>query len=298
VWAKPGTFGLARCGRCSLAFLSPRPGRADIGFYYTDLYSAEDGLDAEEKLQRSGFARGLNRTRARALCRRRRPGRDERHLDVGCGVGGFLELVARETGATAVGVDFDPAAVESSRKHGAASGLRFELHAGTLADQPFTDGEFATASMIHFLEHSYDPRAELAATHRLLADGGAIVVEVPSDSALGRRVFGEYWFPYLAPQHIALFSRATLTRALREAGFRDVEVRDVYAPFVWAASFLLWYQHLCGKRSRLAGTVWAKIIGLVAALTILPIIVLCDVLLAPLLPRLGRGDHILATALK
>ena len=45
VWGKPGDFGLARCPRCGHAYLSPRPPRAAIGFYYSDLYSAGEGVD-------------------------------------------------------------------------------------------------------------------------------------------------------------------------------------------------------------------------------------------------------------
>ncbi|HVO30651.1 MAG TPA: methyltransferase domain-containing protein, partial [bacterium] len=113
VWAKPGEFGLARCAKCSAAFLSPRPPRESIRFYYEGLYDA-DGLKTEEALQHSGVARFLNGLRLGALFRRRRPATGERHLDVGCGVGALLLRVARDTGATAVGVDLDKNAIDSA----------------------------------------------------------------------------------------------------------------------------------------------------------------------------------------
>lgn len=299
VWAKPGEFALVRCEKCGHGFLSPRPPRESIGFYYKDLYSSEEGIKTEENLQHSWIARRLNGRRLADLLTRRKPGVGDRHLDVGCGVGAFLLRVSRDTGATAVGVDFDPAAVASAERHGKEAGLPVEVHRGTLAEQAFAPGEFATASMIHFLEHSFDPRAELAATFRALCSGGAIVVEVPSFTALGRHVFGPFWLPYLAPQHVSLFSRETLRRALEEAGFTEVRLFDSWAPLVWTISFVLWYHRVLGGRSRFANNPLVKVLSIFLAFTWLPFLAICDVFVFSFpLAVLGRGDHIRATALK
>ncbi len=297
VWAKPGQFGLVRCTACSLAFLSPRPPRESIGFYYKDLYDGE-GLVMEEKLQHSAIARALNRFRLRDLVSRRRPSVGDRHLDVGCGVGAFLLRVSRDTGATGVGVDFDPAAIESTLRHGRDAGLPIEAHRGTLDEQTFAPGEFATVSMIHFLEHSYDPRAELVLARDLLAPGGAIVVEVPSFRSVARRVFGAFWLPYLAPQHVTLFDRVSLKHALEESGFRDVRVGDSWAPFIWTTSFILWYHATLGGRSRFAENKAVKMLSLFLAFTLLPTLAVVDVLGSVVAARVGRGEHIRATAVK
>lgn len=292
VWDRPGVFTLSRCDACTLVYLSARPPRAEIGFYYKDLYRG-DGLAFEEKLQHSAIARFLNSRRLAALARRRAPKPGESHLDVGCGVGAFLVHVAKATGARAVGVDFDAHAVESARRHGV------EAHAGTLADQTaFAPASFATCSMIHFLEHSFDPLQELRRARTLLEAHGAIVVEVPSDDSLARRVFGRWWFPHLAPQHLTLFSRRTLTQALEQAGFREVRVHDAFAPLVWTSSFVLFWHHTLGGRSRWARNFFLRLFTLLFAIVFLLPILATDLLLATLLPFLGRGDHIRATAVR
>lgn len=290
VWDRPGVFTLSRCEGCSLVYLSSRPPRAEIGFYYKDLYRG-DGLHFEEKLQHSAVARFLNARRFAALASRRAPKADESHLDVGCGVGAFLVFLKRRTGARAVGVDVDPNAVESAKRHGV------EAHAGTLADQSGL-GTFATCSMIHFLEHSYDPVDELRRAHALLVPGGAIVVEVPSDDSLARRLFGRYWFPHLAPQHLTLLSRRTLTRALDAAGFRDIRIHDAFAPLVWTSSFVLFWHHTLGGRSRWAKSFAMRLFTLLFALAFVLPILLLDLVLSALLPLFHRGDHIRATAVK
>ena len=295
VWNRPGEFGLVRCASCAGAFLSPRPPRESIGFYYRDLYRGE-GLELEEKLQHSAIARFLNSRRFADLASRHPLASGERHLDVGCGVGAFLLHVSRVTGATGVGVDFDTHAVASATSR--AAGHPVEVHAGTLAEQSFEPASFATVSMIHFLEHSYDPLGELRRAHALLAPGGAIVVEVPSDDSLARRVYGRYWFPHLAPQHLTLFSRRTLAKALADAGFTDVRVKDAFAPLVWTSSFVLAWHHNLGGRSRWAKNFFARLFTLLFAIAFFVPIVIADVVLAALLPFLGRGDHIRATAVR
>lgn len=297
VWGKPGNFGLVRCDGCRLAFLSPRPPREHIGFYYAELYEG-DALKFEEALQHGRIAGFLNRRRMAALFARRRPGPGEQHLDVGCGVGGFLLRIVRATGCTGVGVDFDHKAVDAANRRAQEAGLPVQVRRGTLSIQDFAPASFATVSMIHFLEHSYVPAAELAHAFEVLEPGGAIVVEVPGDDSLARRVYGPFWFPHLAPQHVALFSRATLARALSDAGFEDVRVRDVFAPLVWLSSFVLWYHATLGGRSRFAKNIAVRAFTLLFAIVAFVPMLLADLLLAATLPWLGRGDHIRATGAK
>lgn len=296
VWRKPGSFGLRRCNGCGLCYLSPRPRQADIGFYYDELYEGE-GLEFEEALQHGRIAGWINGARMTALRKRLVQVPSPRHLDVGCGVGGLcLQIVAKGVAAHATGVDFDPSAIESARARGADEPVEF--HAGTLSEQHFDDGAFTSASMIHFLEHSYEPTTELREVHRVLEPGGSLVVEVPSATALGRKVYGNYWFPHLAPQHIVLFSRDTLRRALEEAGFENVEVKDCYAPLVWFSSFVLFYHHTLGGASKLAKSIPVRLFTVLFTLVAIIPMLLTDIALAILLPRIGKGDHIRATAAK
>lgn len=296
VWHKPGTFAMSRCEACGLYYLSPRPRQEDIGFYYQNLYDNE-GLQFEESLQHGRIAGRINASRMRALNKRLACRPSARHLDVGCGVGGLAkQIVLKGIATTAVGVDFEEGAIESAKEH--AGDMPLEFFAGTLESQQFDADSFSSVSMIHFLEHSYDPRTELREAFRVLEPGGAIVIEVPSATALGRTFYGNYWFPHLTPQHIVMFSRDTLRRAMEDAGFVDVEVRDCFAPLVWFSSFVLWYHHTLGGSSR-----WKKNIGvrlftvLFTIVAIIPLL-LADLFLAVFLPLIGRGDHQRATGLK
>jgi SAM-dependent methyltransferase len=297
VWSRPGSFALRRCRACGFAFLSPRPVPGSISFYYEDFYGGGE-LAREVSIQHGWVLAIVNRGRVRELVARRalRPG--ERHLDVGCGLGAFLLRLVRATGATGVGVDFDPKAIAWVGARAAEEKLPVELHAGTLAEQKLPPSSFATASMNHFLEHVYDPLDELRRVAALVAPGGAILVEVPSFHALGRRLFGTKWLSHCAPQHLSLFSRESLRAALEKAGFREVRIHDNIAPLMLTLSLIVWWRWNLGTKSRHRRNPLVWLLTIVFAITVFPICLALDLALSPLIPLLGMGEAIRATAVK
>lgn len=291
---KPGEFALVRCSGCSLAFLSPRPVREGIGFYYEGVYEA-----SAERLQTGVLAGLADRARLRALRTRAAIGPGHRHLEVGCGFGAFVVRLARVTGASAVAIDFGQAQIDSVRRRAAAAGVSVEARQGELASQALPAASFRSASLLHYLEHGYDPLADLRTVHHLLEAGGAVVVEVPSVEATGLRLFGRFWAAHLAPQHLTTWSHATLARALRDAGFRDVRVRDGYLPFLLLLSLLQWWHWNIGGASRFKGNVLvANLFSALFFLTFGIPLLLLDLAVGPLLALAGRGEVIRATAVK
>ena len=292
--AKPGEFALVRCLACSLVRLSPRPVREGIGFYYEGVYEG-----SAEKLQTGVLAGLADRARLRDLRKRTaiRPG--DRHLEVGCGFGAFVVRLARTTGASAVAIDFGKAQIESVTRRAAEARVAIDARQGELAGQDLPAGAFRSASLLHYLEHGYDPLADLRSAHRLLADGGAVVVEVPSVDALGLALFGKFWAAHLAPQHLTAWSHVTLARALRDAGFREVRVRDGYLPFLLLLSLLQWWHWNIGGASRFKGN--PLVANLFSALFFLlfgiPLLAL-DLVAGPLIAFCRRGEVLRATAVK
>jgi SAM-dependent methyltransferase len=73
--------------------------------------------------------------------------------------------------------------------------------------------------MFHYLEHSTDPRAELAAALKALRPGGLLLIEVPDPECRYARLLGRWWLPWLQPQHLNLAPAANLRHRLGELGF-------------------------------------------------------------------------------
>lgn len=156
----------------------------------------------------------------------------ERVLDVGCGSGYLLRLLAsRCPGATELtGVDPAPGMI----KVAAASApfipgnerLRFSV--GVAEHLPFRDGSFDLVVSVTSFDHWSDQQAGLAECHRVLVPGGHLILV-------------DQFSGWLVPT--LLFSRSGKARTRRRAnrlldaaGFGPVAWHQVYAVIINAAA--------------------------------------------------------------
>jgi SAM-dependent methyltransferase len=137
-------------------------------------------------------------------------------LDVGCGAGGTLAVLARE-GAW-VGVDADPTALRLSRRRGLAR------LAGSVAEAlPFRAGAFAACLCLDLLYHRnvVSEEGALRECHRVLRPGGLLLV---TDSA----------FQWLRSAHdeavhgARRYTRRELVQRVRAAGFTPILASYAY----------------------------------------------------------------------
>ena len=208
---KPGSFVLDTCQDCGHIFQNPRLSGPGLEFYYRDFY---DGL-GEQRLG-GVFGNRVRAYRSRALSVAPYSTAPGSWLDVGTGHGHFCET-AREVFPDTVfdGLDLSEG-VELAQRHGRLNrGFRgpFPELAPQLA------GTYDVVSMFHYLEHSTDPRAELAAARKALRPGGLLLIEVPDPECRYARLLGRWWLPWLQPQHLNLAPAANLRHRLGELGF-------------------------------------------------------------------------------
>lgn len=130
-------------------------------------------------------------------------GAGPRILDVGCGTGGMLPLLARFGAVT--GIDSEPLALDYCRKRGIT-----DLH----PQEGFTaPGSYDLVTLFDVLEHVPDEAGFLAWIRGLLKPGGRLVITVPA-------------FQWLWSRHDELnhhqrrYTRGRLLAALRGAGFQ------------------------------------------------------------------------------
>jgi len=161
-------FGVVRCEQCGLLRLDPQPSPEELHRYYPENYwfAPDTSLVARlEEQYRREVLRGHVAFVERALRNSRARGP---LLDVGCGGGLFLGMM-RERGFRVAGLDFSrEAAALAWRLHGAPAVV------ADLESAPFRPGTFGGIAMSHVLEHLADPRAYLAAAHRLLQPDGRL----------------------------------------------------------------------------------------------------------------------------
>jgi 2-polyprenyl-3-methyl-5-hydroxy-6-metoxy-1,4-benzoquinol methylase len=155
-----------------------------------------------------------------------------RVLDIGCGFGLFVSL-AQDQGWEAHGVDLSDVAVSYAREvRGVASVQRCSLE-----QAGFSDSFFDAVTMWNVLEHVSDPLATLRQVHKLLRQGGVLLVRVPNMAfhhavqvcgpllpLAGIRTKPRYLGGISPPKHLFGFNPRTLTGVLERAGFRPLSI--------------------------------------------------------------------------
>jgi SAM-dependent methyltransferase len=96
--------------------------------------------------------------------------------------------------------------------------------------EDFAGETFEAATLSHVIEHVHDPVATLRACRELLAPGGMIYVDTPNIDAVGHGIYGRHWRGLETPRHLVLFTRASLRRALEQAGFGRIRFRRRFYP--------------------------------------------------------------------
>jgi 2-polyprenyl-3-methyl-5-hydroxy-6-metoxy-1,4-benzoquinol methylase len=178
--------------------------------------------------------------------------RGRRLLDYGCGDGTFLAMLCEtaDRPATAIGAELDEAQVNDCRARlGDLPGVSFDYIA-SLDDRAFR-GTYDGIVCMEVLEHVVDLDAVIERLHRLLADGGILIVSVPVEIGLpllikqaARRVaawrrIGDYANTggYTLQEYIAsLFAGRSqhLTRPIFNEGGAGVPFHD-HKGFNWRA---------------------------------------------------------------
>jgi SAM-dependent methyltransferase len=236
---RPGRFRFVRCAACGLVYQAPRLTLEHVRPYYDDRYIAHQerarwGVIAPLVAWAFG---AVDRAKLRLVCRYAALDAQSTALDVGCGSGTFLAALRRATGAEVSGVDF----VDLSDR---AALRNVHFHHGLFYEQDFGGARFDLITMWHFLEHDYEPLRSLETAREHLTRSGRLIVEVPRLDSLSFRLFGDRWPGLQAPQHTALYERATLLGMLEKAGLELVD----YLPY---GAFPPYFYLFCGVAFRL-----------------------------------------------
>jgi SAM-dependent methyltransferase len=142
----------------------------------------------------------------------------ERVLDVGCGTGRDLAVLAERFGCQIAGIDPSSEMLEVARGKLPETA---DLRLGVAEQLPFPDESFAGALMVLVVQHVDRPRA-FAEVRRVLAPDGRFCIATSDPAALPR-----FWLAPLFPSYVAVERRRfpstdELDRELRGAGFSAV----------------------------------------------------------------------------
>ncbi|MBI4355028.1 MAG: class I SAM-dependent methyltransferase [Candidatus Omnitrophica bacterium] len=213
---------IVRCRRCGLVYTNPRCRQGLIHEAYEQVEDPTYVAETEGRLLTFG--------RALDLLEQHHPVRG-RLLDVGCYTGVFLQ-VARTRGWEVAGLEPSRWACDvAARQTGLA------VQAGTLAGAPWPPAGFDVITLWDVLEHLTDPLGDLRRMAALLVPGGHLALTTVDIGSQSARWLGTRWW-WLMEMHLYYFTRDTVTRLLRQAGFEVVliepHVRVVSLRYLWS----------------------------------------------------------------
>jgi 2-polyprenyl-3-methyl-5-hydroxy-6-metoxy-1,4-benzoquinol methylase len=160
-------------------------------------------------------------------------------LDMGCGNGSFLSLY-RDRGWLLHGTDFSTTGIEIAKNNYP------DIHFILGDSQTSTEDLIKQVGLVDLvistevIEHLYDPKAFLRTAYSVLKPGGLFVVTTPYHGYLKNLALAvtgsmDKHFTVLWDHgHIKFWSAKTLSKALEEAGFRDIRFKGAgRLPYMW-----------------------------------------------------------------
>jgi 2-polyprenyl-3-methyl-5-hydroxy-6-metoxy-1,4-benzoquinol methylase len=203
-------YCVVKCAGCGFVYVTPLPPPLD-GHYSETYYE-------EWRDKQAGARSKMWKKRLRELLRYKKSGT---LLDVGCGLGTFLDI-ARAAGFDVHGTEVSEYIGELVRKK-----MHIDLFLGDFANIATPQKTFDVITMWHTLEHMPDPVANLRTAHHLLKDDGLLVVAVPNVNNTVMKIL----YPLVRGKplrlfslenkelHLSHFSSKTLAVILRKTGF-------------------------------------------------------------------------------
>lgn len=266
LFGAPGKWSFKRCVNCGLVYLDPCPTIEDINKTYTTAYAGRKKLTLSQKLTPIGKLKRLVKAGFFASAYGYKKGvplwqrilalpvylspywreqlafgvmdlpfkKGGRLLDIGCGIGGFLEQMS-DLGWETEGLDTDPKVVQICRSSGLA------VREGTLESQDYPDDYFDAVTMKHVIEHIHDPISLLKECKRILKPGGKLVILTPNFESLGHKIFRSQWLGLDVSRHLVLFTANTLSEAIQKGGLKVAILSTTgrISEFLWLVSYNL-----------------------------------------------------------
>lgn len=199
-------FDFVVCPQCGTGYLSPTPSSEQL----QELYGPHNfGSDWYKQ-------RGRGRAFAKLVLSKKAPGKI---LDVGCGLGFFLDAIQEHSDWDVYGVEIAAKAADFAKAK-----LGLNVHQGELADVSYPDGFFDYIQLHNVLEHVRDPMKLLLECRRILKADGTLDIRVPNGRVDSLDLLKYYRLqgkpPFSKSGHLFFFPKRTLLWMFAEAGLK------------------------------------------------------------------------------
>lgn len=141
-----------------------------------------------------------------------------RLLDVGCGIGYFLE-VAKERGWEVYGTEYTDEAVGICENKG------ITMHQGMLDPTNYEPGSFDIMTSFEVIEHINNPAEEIQNSSQLLRPGGMYYLTTPNFNSLLRYRLKSKYNVIVYPEHLSYYTPKTIRKLFSSVGFTTKSIQ-------------------------------------------------------------------------
>ena len=210
-----GSLLICQCKKCKMVFLGGHSDEFLPELYaYYDKYANLDKEDVFDPITNARCKDLLNFF-SRFNC-----GREV--LDVGCGLGQFVE-VANKGGWKAEGLELSKGAVDFARRHGLA------VRKLDFFSEDIKPNSYDVLTLFEVLEHVPNPSEFIHRALEVVRPGGLVYLTTPNFASLDRFLLGRDW-GIIHREHLTYFTPRTLRFMVERAGCFEIphfETRNV-----------------------------------------------------------------------
>jgi SAM-dependent methyltransferase len=149
-------------------------------------------------------------------------------MDLGCGLGYFLNGVKLDKTFDGLGVDISDDAVEYVKN-------TFGINVENESELDNLDKHtFDIITQWHVLEHVHYLNERMQQLHHLLKQDGTMFIAVPNSKSKDAEIYKEYWDGYDVPRHLYHFNQKSFSLLMEKHGFKIVEIKPMWfdAPYI------------------------------------------------------------------
>lgn len=196
---------LCTCQSCGFVFAQKIPTQKELVEHY-------------EGYQRNDYLSPITIKRYHELLDKFEPYRKTgRILDVGCGIGYFLE-VAKERNWKVYGTEYTDDAIKICSDKG------ITMQQGKLDPNGFEPGSFDIITSFEVIEHINNPLEEINNFNKLLRIGGLVYVTTPNFNSLLRYRLKDQYNVITYPEHLSYYTPKTIKRLFVQRGFKKLSI--------------------------------------------------------------------------
>lgn len=196
---------LCQCGKCSFVFSKRIPSSQELDAYYKD-YGTDNYLSP------------LTIKRYNEILDQFEPFRKtNKMLDVGCGIGYFLEE-AKKRGWEVHGTELSEKSAEICAQK------NIHIKQGALNTDDYEQDMFDIVTSFEVIEHINNPLIDLKNIHSIMRKGGLVYVTTPNFNSLLRVKLKSAYNVITYPEHLSYYTPKTLEKVFKRSGFQKLKI--------------------------------------------------------------------------